>query len=485
MNLNYDFKTKPYEHQLKAFLDARERNGYALFFEQGTGKTKAELDIVCYLYQNGALDGLVVFAPSGVHRDWVFDALPDHCPEFANAKGFAFNTKKAKQVGHRKEFDKLLKHDGLAVFTITYSAVTTAMGKKYLNDFIMQRKCAAAVDESTNIKNPTAKRTKAILKSAKFFVYRTIMDGTPITQGAFDIYAPLKFVDPDIWKDRGMSTYGAFKHRYGVFRKQKAAAGHSFEVLVKYVNIDELEGIVDEYGMRVLKEDCLDLPPKVYTKRRFEMSDEQKREYKRLTEEVEATDALLLEQEPMLAIVKLLRMQQVTAGFIGYKDEETGDKIEHDIGDSNPRLDTLIEICEALPHAAIIWSKFTRNIDKICEALGDECVRYDGQVDEDTRAENKAKFKSGQAKFFVANPAAAATGLTLTEAKTVIYYDNSFKLGDRLQSEDRAHRIGQDQSVNYIDIVAEGTIDEHILQCLRDKKSIADQITGDRIKKWI
>jgi len=107
------------------------------------------------------------------------------------------------------------------------------------------------------------------------------------------------------------------------------------------------------------------------------------------------------------------------------------------------------------------------------------------QVDDDARARSKENFQKGDAEFFIANAAAGATGLTLHAARTVVYYSNSFKLVDRLQSEDRAHRIGQEHPVNYIDLVAPNTIDTHIVTALRNKFDIANQITGDQMKDWI
>lgn len=481
--MTYHFKTKPYEHQLEAFERSKDLPFFALLFEQGTGKTKVGVDTTGHLFSEDKVDGLFVLAPPGVHRDWVNDAIPDHMPDYIAGQTVAhpYVASKAATKTHQNEVAKVIAAPGLAMLTMPYTSILTPRGKDAANKMLMNRRCVFICDESTNIKTPNAKRTKKIVAGGKYAPYRRIMDGTPITQGAFDIYAPFRFLDPDIWRSRGMATFGAFKHKYGVFRQEQNRSGRYYEILLRHQNLDELAQIVDMYGMRVLKEDCLDLPPKVYSKRHFYMNDEQAREYRLVAEDIRQTN---FDSEPMLAITRLLRLQQIASGFTVFEDIDGEQQIKQ-LGDNNPRLDTLVDICEGLHHQAIIWAKFTRDIDLICEALKGNCVRYDGQVDDETRANNKADFLAGKKQFFVANPAAAATGLTLTCAKSVIYYNNSFKLGDRLQSEDRAHRIGQDQSVHYIDLLAVDTIDERILEALRDKKNIADLITGDDVKDWL
>jgi len=181
-----------------------------------------------------------------------------------------------------------------------------------------------------------------------------------------------------------------------------------------------------------------------------------------------------------LAIVRMLRLQQVTCNYL---PTETGDYL--DLAPNNPRLRCLETLLEEVTHGCIIWARFRRDIDLICEMLGDKCVRYDGAVKDDARAQAKQRFQSGGAQFFVGNPAAAGMGLTLTAARTVVYYNNDFRLATRLQSEDRAHRIGQEHPVEYVDIMAPNTIDGHIVRALRNKVNIASVVTGDNLKEWI
>jgi SNF2 family DNA or RNA helicase len=248
--------------------------------------------------------------------------------------------------------------------------------------------------------------------------------------------------------------------------------------------LDRLNKIIKESSSRVLKDEVLDIPAKLYSKRYFEMTKEQQRVYQELRDEY---ITILQSGEVVtaaLAIVRLLRQQQITCGYLPTQDDE--EEPFQLIGEKNPRLDLLREICEGLPHKTMIWARFSKDIDMIMDMLGDEAVRYDGKINEDERAENKLRFqKDPKIKWHVGNPSVGSEGLTYTMAKSVVYYNNSFKLLDRLQSEDRCHRAGQTDHVNYIDIAAQGTVDEHIIRNLVKKVDIASQITGDQLKEWL
>ena len=193
-----------------------------------------------------------------------------------------------------------------------------------------------------------------------------------------------------------------------------------------------------------------------------------------------------------MPIVKLLRLQQIASGWVPRSDEdiEAGDEEPiYEIPGKNPRLELLGEIVEDLPHPAIIWARFRGDIDRIgakLDAMGKTWVRYDGAIPPGPeRAEAKRQFNEGEVQFFVGNPAVGGQGLTLIRAKTTIYYSNSFDLDQRLQSEDRNHRIGQDVPVNYVDLIARGTVDSQIIQALRRKINVASMITGDQLREWL
>jgi SNF2 family DNA or RNA helicase len=232
---------------------------------------------------------------------------------------------------------------------------------------------------------------------------------------------------------------------------------------------------------RVLKDDVLDLPPKLYSKIYFEITKEQKKLYKELAEEFisELDDGTFITAE--LAIVRLLRFQQIVSGYISNDEGEL-----RLIEGGNPRLKLALEWADRLPHKAIIWCRFTKDIELLMDNLKDRAVNYNGTLSGDERFHSLTRFKEDDnVQFFVAQIKCASRGLTITEAKSALYYTNNFSLRDRLQSEDRPHRIGQNSNVHIVDLVASQTVDEHIIKSLLTKFDIASQITGDEMKRWI
>jgi len=483
--VTYTFKTEPFAHQQKEYDYSKELVERGIFWEQGCGKSKITLDTAGHMEDCKEIDGLLVIAPNGVHLNWLTDEIPSHLPDdlVDRTQMHSYQSKKAKTKKHDRACEKVLKHKGFSVLTMTYDAIMTAKGAKLARQFFDERRVLQVLDESPRVKNPSAKRTIRVLASGKHASHRRILTGTPVANGPFDVYSQIKFLNPDYWKPHGLDSYSAFKATFGIFKTMTDPnSGRDFQMVVAYRNLPYLNQLLEPISSRVTKEDVLDLPPKLYSRRCFEMTPEQKRLYAQLKDDFEAE---LLTGEYIaapLAIVRMLRFQQVTCGYLPVEDDHDPMRL---IGEHNPRMSTLMEICEDLPHGCIIWARFTKDIDLIMEALGDKAVRYDGQVSDDDRAIAKKQFQDGKKQFFVANPAAGAEGITLTIAKTVIYYNNSFKLTDRLQSEDRAHRIGQEDPVHYIDIVADGTIDEKITESLVKKHNIASTIIGDRLKDWI
>ena len=187
-----------------------------------------------------------------------------------------------------------------------------------------------------------------------------------------------------------------------------------------------------------------------------------------------------------MALTRLMKLQQVTSNFVILENDKTKFVDE----ENHPRLNTTMEIINDIPEdqSIIIWCRFRHDINIICKELDKNKitnVRYDGDTKADTRQKNLIKFQSKQARVFVANPATASEGLNLFVANNVIYYSNSFKYGERQQSEDRAHRIGQKNNVLYFDLIAENTLDNKIIKVLLEKQELANIITGDNIKEWL
>lgn len=481
--MEYVPKTEPFRHQQEWWEKTRDARAYAILWEQGTGKSKLTVDTAGWLWTKGEIDTLVVIAPNGVHRNWTVNEVPTHLPDSIPRVMLCWQSSKANRGSSRNAAAEAAEtEDALLVVAMSYDATMTALGDDYLSLLLTKRKCLLVLDESARIKNPKAKRTIRVLARSKHARYRRILTGTPVANSPFDVYTQFGFLDPTVWHGIGCKSFTAFKSHFGIWAdRMDPRSGRTFRELLRYKNLEQLTAVAERVGTRVTKTDVLDLPPKLYTKHYFDLGPEQAVRYR------EMKDNFMLqlgsgEVTAMLAITQLLRFQQIASGFVMTDDERMVMLPE------NPRLEALSEIVEDVNGKMIIWAKFTAEIDHIMSRLADlgvDAVRYDGQTNAEERADAIERFQVGSARALVANPSAAGEGLTLHAATTVIYYSNGFKLTDRLQSEDRAHRIGQRRSVTYIDIVGTDTVDEKIVDALRNKLDIASVVTGDTVKAWI
>ncbi len=482
--MTYKYKTKPFDHQHEEFIHHGHDSVRGIFWEQGVGKTKPVIDTTAYLYEEGEVDGLMVIAPNGVHRNWVSDEMVAHMPDrvMERVRSHVWYSTDTKQ--HKRAFEATLKHDGLAVLVMSYNAIWTNRGRDAWKAFLKKRRCMYVLDESHRVATPGAKWSKRILGSKVAAPYRRVLSGTPIAGNPFKLYNQLRFLEPDVWRKYGISDFTTFKSFFGIWETIYFDEGQkSFPKCTAYRNIEKLNHELLRLGTRLTKEQVLDLPPKVYSKRYFELSPKQKALYKQLAEEYEVESAMgTLTAE--LAIVRLLRLQQTTCGYLPGSDD---DKRLVAIPGGNPRLDLLVEICEDLSHQAIIWGRFQEDHQIICKPklFKNNSVMINGNVTGKPREEALDRYKAGDVQFLIASQAAIGMGYTLTMAKTCLYYSNDFNLTNRLQSEDRPHRIGQTSKVQYIDLCARGTVDTRIIETLRKGLHISQVIQGDSIREWI
>jgi len=488
MTMTYLYKTKPFDHQHEEFTRHGAAPARGLWWEPGTGKTKPVLDSAAYLFEEKEIDGLMVIAPNGVHRNWVSDEIPAHLPDRVAERARAHVWYSNNTKTHQRSFNDTLSHNGLAMLMMSFNAVLTKQGQAAWKAFLKQRRCLYVIDESHRIKSPNAKWSKRILGSKAAAPFKRVLTGTPAPNSPFDMYNQIRFLDPDVWRPYGIQNFAAFKTFFGIWeqrqlRQAEGGKNRFFPYCVAYKNLDVLYEMMHRYGARITKDECLDLPPKVYSKRYFKLTPQQKRLYEQLRDDcvvAAATGDLTV----LLALVKLLRFQQITCGYLPGSDD---DDTLIDIPGGNPRLDLLVDTCQDLPHQVIIWARFQRDIDLITnhKFFKNNCTWVDGRVTGRHRDAALDHFKAGKAQFLIGNPSAIGEGHTLTMAKTAIYYSNSFNLKDRIQSEDRPHRPGQDAKLQCIDLVAEDTVDIRIIDSLRKKLEIASLITGDNIINWI
>jgi SNF2 family DNA or RNA helicase len=477
-----NFKTKPFNHQLQALGCSWDKTNFAYFMEMGTGKSKVLIDNIAMLYDAGKINAAVVVAPKGVYRNWERLEIPAHLPDHIEKRVTTWVAPSSRNKEDTKALQELLKpFDGLDVFLMNIEALSQKPAKDFLEKFLGSSNCLLAVDESTTIKSQTASRTKNIVRASRLAKYRRILTGSPVTKNPLDLYSQCQFLDEDLL---GFSSYYAYKARYAIEVKRHSST-HSFNHVVGFRNLDELSQKLGKFSFRVLKEDCLDLPSKIYSPRHIELSKEQEKAYNDL-----ATFAIAQLEGQTLTVnntmTMLLRLHQITCGYMPSDDGQPAVPI------NNNRMTELMNVLEEVDGKVIIWANYRYSIFDIEENLKkkfgeDSVLTYFGDTKDKDRQEIVKKFQDPESpvRFFVANQQTGGYGLTLTQAHTVVYFSNNYDLEKRIQSEDRAHRIGQKNNVTYIDIICEKTVDENIVNSLRNKIDLASQSLGETLKEWL
>lgn len=473
----YEFKTNPFGHQKTALKKSRGKQAYAFFMEMGTGKSKVIIDEIGILYSEGEIDIAVVFAPKGVYMNWIKSELPAHLGIDADIMHWMSG---GGSKSHQQELMAFLKpRKKLRIFLVNTEAVSSGTKAiNYLKRLLSSGVSYMAVDESTFIKNPTSKRTKNVVALGRLAKYRRIATGSPVTRSPLDLYSQFEFLGTGLL---GSSSYYPFRARFAVMQ-QKDFGGRRVNIVVGYKNLDELTARVDGHSYRVTKDECLDLPPKIYTRRDVELTQEQQIAYNdmRTIAFTEIGDGFV---SATSAITILLRLHQITCGHI---TDENGDV--HTL--KSNRVSEMMEVLSEVSGDTIIWARYRHDIRQIVEAIkkeyGEDSVAQYHGGNTNTRQDDVDRFlNDNKCRFMVSNQQSGGYGNTWVNANTVIYFSNDYDLEKRLQSEDRAHRSGQTRPVTYVDLVAPNTVDEKILQALRRKINISDTIMGDGFREWI
>lgn len=504
-----------FAHQADDFDRFKDYPGYARFWEQGTGKSKPTVREQAHWSMTQQCDAHLVLAPNGVHSNWVHNEWATHMPTDMreHAALFEYQSDRADTKWHQKAVQDLVYGKRQPFVAMSYDALMTERGLKLAQHLLKRRRCSLTCDEAHRVKDPSAARTKRVLAAAKWAQRRRVLTGTPVLESPFNAYTLMKIVDENYWHVYRLTTYTTFKAMFAVFgpgfddmREKRtpqqiaarAAQGRADLSNFKgYQNMDLLADALSSHSTRLLKEDVLDLPPKLYTQYEHQLSRVQQVTYDQLREELLA-DLDGGTVTAAMALTQLLRLQQITCGAVPL-DDGTMRRF-----DPNPRLKLAEQIITDIPHRFIMFNRFTEDVDdgmRLCKKLGLRPVRYDGRDSTQARNEAVERFQDtpqgerGAYDCIVANTAALSEGRTLTEAKTTLYYSNGWSAIQRQQSEDRTHRLGQDgaplpvedggHGVHYIDLMCPGTIDGKIVTGYRRKQALSEKVLRDNPRDWI
>ena len=484
----YDFVMPPMEHQAKALYLSGDEPDFAYFMEMGTGKTKVAIDNAVHLYLKGLIQAVLVMAPKGAYMNWSSVELPKHTPKTVRHRVLVWSSLEKDQVALTRQF---ASRSGELVFLIfNVESMSMGRGPGVAKDFLMANpRTMWIIDESTCIKNYNSKRSKNILALRRYANYRRILTGDPLTRSPMDIYGQCSFLGAD---KLGFSSPVAFRSRYCTIETKQlrdpktGKITREFPVITGTQRIDELKAKITRFSYRVLKSECLDLPPKVYVTREVPLTDEQRKIIRTLKKEAIAYfDSVPVVTAP-LVLTRLIKQHQVVCGYL---KTDTGDEIAI----ANNRLSALMETLEETDGKVLIWANYRYNIKEIYEAISKEygpesVVHYFGDTTGEERPLAVNRFNNDPTcRYFVGNPATGRYSLTLTVSSTCIYYSNSYNMEFRNQSEDRIHRIGQSaDKVTYVDLISRRTADEVIIQNLKSKRDMANDIVGGSTawKNW-
>ena len=471
----FPYKTQPYEHQREALKVSANETDFAYFMEMGTGKTKVTIDNIAYLYIGKKIESTLIIAPKSVYTIWE-NEIAVHMSESVPYDIFKWNIDKPK------DYRIFNKSKNLKVFLINVEALSTKRGYEACASYLLaNKKNMVVLDESTSIKNRTAKRTKNILKLRILASIRRILTGSPITKSPLDLYTQCAFLNPVLL---GFTSYLTFRNRYAEMVDIPVGSNRWISIPKYYKHLEELERKLKQFSNRIRKDQCLDLKPKIRQKRYIELEGEVKKIYEKLR-----FHALAIVQDSTVSfsnkLTEIIKLHQVCNGFTKNDD---GQLLKlHD-----QKINALKEILDETDGKVIIWANYLWNIHEIILFLKtkygkESTVSIFGEVSVEDRKIAVERFQNDKnTRFLVGNPTTGGFGLTLTAATTVVYYSNSYNYEVRLQSEDRAHRMGQTGSVVYIDIVAKGTVDEAIMKSLVRKGQIAAKTLGEEeLKSWL
>lgn len=470
-------KTIPQQHQEHVYKLSCEKEYFAYFLEQGLGKTKIALDVAFHLHSKGAIDNVLVLAPNGVHLNWHYSELPKHGWD-DNYISAVWRTAKTKK--QEAEIKGIIEpnNNKLRFLFANIESIRSPRGHKVMLNFIQSGRCFMVIDESTSIKNPKALQTKAAIKLGRQALYKRILTGTPMTQGPLDLFSQCQFLSPFALP---IPSYTAFKNKFAIEETMNMGQ-RSFNKVVGYRHLDQLQTMLKPFSVRLTKRDCLDLPDKIYQRQYVEFTKEQEQTYQSIKETQVAQLWAEQEEKGFVSVTNVLsaltKLHQICCGFI-IDDEGTVHEIK------NNRFEALDALTDKPDEKFVIWTTYRASVKQIVKHLQrkfgrDAVVSYFGETSGEDRVAAVEQFSNNpEVRFFVANRT-GSQGITLTSACNSIYFASGYSLQDRLQSEDRVHRIGQEKVCIYTDILTPGTVEEKILNVLQSKQELSNSvITSD------
>lgn len=479
----------PFQHQVAAFNVAMTLDAVALLMEMGTGKTLTTVAALGARFLDSQIRRVLIVAPASVVPVWP--------TEFAQFADFihdvrVLNGPVAKRVKQLNEWptsyrcvvcrDELDTDDGLVcvpcgdrgykqtaraalqVAVTNYEAV-----HRFADELLAWKPDAVVCDESQRIKTPSAAVSKAMHKIGAAATYRFALTGTPVTQHPMDFFSQYKFLDPSIFG----RTFTPFRARYALM------GGFEGRKIVGYRDLPDLIERAHSIAFRVTKDEAVDLPPQVDTRRYCELEPAAAKLYKQLADDaiaqLDSGDHVTAQN----VLTKLLRLQETTGGAI--HDDDGNVSV---VSDAKLKLldETLADALDGDGRKVVVFARFRKEIERIVRMVRDSgydddpCLIW-GDTPMGERGDIVRAFQNDPARrVFVAQIQSAGLGITLTAADTAVFYSLDFNFANYDQARSRVHRIGQTRSVTNVHLLARGTVDEAVMHALARKRSVAEMV---------
>lgn len=486
--MNYQYVFPPFKHQVEGIGLLRSHRYFGFFDEPGCGKSKVVVDGTNQLFADKANNLTVVICPNTVKATWAnptWGQIRTHTPS-----DFPIPVVVRIDSGRRlPELTALRQYKGVKPVWIiaNYEALRSESNQQWLMAAMQVLAPATMVlDESTRIKNRTALQTKAVMRVSTCASRRYILTGTPITNNPLDIYSQMNFLSKDILR---FPSFVAFRNRYAEMGGY-SVGGRPVEI-IGWKNLNELREKISKHTRVVCKEDALpDLPSKLYARIEVALTTEQCKAYKQMREYAIAEFPGTVDRAMApIALTKLLRLSQITAGHLTVSDGFGESEIKN--FSANPKVDAVLELLQE-HERMVVFCMFIAEIQQLEKALTDAKITFGSIYGETPNTEREAiqgKYQAGDLRVVICQVVTGGIGITLTRGHAACFLTNPYSYEARRQAEDRLHRPGQVHNVIYYDLVAtcegERTIDATVLDVLKRKEDLSDRVLGHSLEEVI
>lgn len=475
---SFPFKVPPRDYQLKTFTHARHLPNVALApCALGVGKTKMALDILADKFLRGEIDGVAIVAIKAVKAQWINQAIPEHLSDAVQHVCHVWkgDTRIPARVAEPRLGEGRVMR--IMAFNIEAFGKKNSKARAAIIPFLRSGRIALLVDESSRIKNYKARCTKEMVDIARHAAMRMMLTGTPITKGLEDFFTQYQFLDPNII---GLSNFFSFRDRYCNVREIRGRnVDPRARQVVGYRNQEELIRKIAPVSF-MIPDTVLGLPPKRYERFEVELTPEQAYVYTALRDQLVEDLRASRIQNPVYALVRLLRMQQVLCGRY-YEEVETEDELREAVPRllPNNRPDVLTGLLEQNDGQALIWTRFKADIDDVVSAIAGlgRIGVYEGETPQVERERVVRAFRQGELDYVVLNEGTGSTGVDgLQVCNKAFYYSYSFSREKRWQSEGRIYRLGQRHSTLFGTLAVPNSIDTMILRAHAETADLVQMV---------